>query len=67
MFGIGFGELVLIALVVLVVYGPKRLPEVARKLGSAAHEARKMTAEFRAALTGENEPTKPDVEKPREP
>lgn len=32
---VGWGELVLIALVVLMVFGPKRLPEMARSLGQA--------------------------------
>jgi len=34
MFDIGFSELALIALIGLLVLGPKRLPEVARTLGS---------------------------------
>lgn len=33
MFNIGFGELFMIVLVSLVVFGPARLPEVARQLG----------------------------------
>ena len=34
MFDVGFSELALIALIGLLVLGPKRLPEVARTLGS---------------------------------
>jgi sec-independent protein translocase protein TatB len=30
---VGFGELIVLILVVLVVFGPERLPEVARQLG----------------------------------
>lgn len=33
MLNIGFGELLVIVLVCLVVFGPERLPEVARQLG----------------------------------
>ena len=34
MFGMGFSELVMIFVVALIVFGPKRLPELAKKLGS---------------------------------
>ena len=33
MFDIGFSEVVIVALVSLIVIGPKQLPEVAEKLG----------------------------------
>jgi Tat protein translocase TatB subunit len=41
MFDIGFQELVIIFLVALVVFGPKRLPEVGRTLGKWLGELRK--------------------------
>jgi len=33
MFGLGFPELVMIFVVALIVFGPKRLPELAKKVG----------------------------------
>ena len=36
--GIGGGELLLICFVILLVFGPKRLPELARALGQAKRE-----------------------------
>lgn len=33
MFGLGFSELVLIFVVALIVFGPKRMPELAKQLG----------------------------------
>ncbi len=44
--GIGFSELVLILLFVLVVFGGKRIPELARALGRASYEFKKAKAAF---------------------
>lgn len=42
MFGsIGFGELMVIFLVILLVFGAKRVPEIARSLGKSIHEFKK--------------------------
>ncbi|MBN1521950.1 MAG: twin-arginine translocase TatA/TatE family subunit [Candidatus Aureabacteria bacterium] len=41
MFHFGAGELVLIFLIVLLLFGAKRLPEIARSLGKAIREFKK--------------------------
>ena len=41
MFGIGFQELLVILLIVLLVFGAKRLPEIGRSLGKTLAEFRK--------------------------
>jgi sec-independent protein translocase protein TatA len=41
MFGIGVGELLVIMLIVLVLFGAKRLPELAKGMGTALREFRK--------------------------
>ena len=41
MFGIGGGELIVILVVVILLFGAKRIPEIARGLGRAAHEFKK--------------------------
>jgi Tat protein translocase TatB subunit len=46
MFDIGWSELVVIAVVALVVIGPKELPGVLRMVGQWMGKARKMAGEF---------------------
>jgi sec-independent protein translocase protein TatA len=42
---VGFPELLLLGLVVLLVFGPKRLPEMGRSLGRGMRE-------FKSSITG---------------
>lgn len=49
-FGLGFSELVVIAIVTLIVVGPKRLPDVARTLGKGLRMLRKAGDELREAV-----------------
>ena len=46
MFDIGWGELLVIGIVALVVIGPKELPGVLRTLGQAMAKVRRMASEF---------------------
>jgi sec-independent protein translocase protein TatB len=46
MFDIGWGELLVIGIVALVVIGPKELPGVLRTLGQAMNKVRRMASEF---------------------
>lgn len=47
------GEIVIIALLALVVFGPKRLPEMARKVGRWTAELRSAAREITAGLQAE--------------
>lgn len=53
MFGIGFPELVLIAVIALVVIGPQRLPDLARALGRGFAEFRRATDDLKKTFEEE--------------
>ncbi|MEA2238578.1 MAG: sec-independent protein translocase protein TatA [Thermoanaerobaculia bacterium] len=54
MFGsLGIMELVLIFIVALIVFGPKRLPEIGRTLGKAMGEFKKATDDFKNTIERE--------------
>ncbi len=68
MFNVGGGEVLVILLVVLIVLGPDKLPDAARKVGNVMGEIRRMSAgfqnEMRAAMEDVTrpEPPKPSLE-----
>ena len=49
-FGIGFSEMVMIALVMLIVVGPKKLPEAARVIGRGLRALRKAADELKNSI-----------------
>jgi Tat protein translocase TatB subunit len=52
---VGFGEIALIAIVALLVFGPDRLPELSRKAGELLTKAREATRSFTDSLDSEFE------------
>jgi len=61
MFGIGFPELLIILVVALLVVGPSKLPELAKSLGKALGEFRRMAEEVKETFEEEvmkEEPSK---------
>ncbi len=50
MFGIGLGELIVILAIAMIVVGPERMPELARRAGSAIRDLRRMYDNLRAEL-----------------
>ena len=50
MFGLGFSELLVIAVVLLVAIGPERLPEFMRKAGQMYSQVRRASDELRRAF-----------------
>jgi len=57
MFGIGFQELLVIFLIVLLVFGAKRLPEIGRSLGKTLAEFRKGMKEAEKEIKKDDEST----------
>src|ERR1700739_364472 len=50
---LSFPHLVVLFVIALVIFGPQKLPELARMLGKASAEFRKMSSDFRYALEDE--------------
>ncbi len=55
MFGIGGQELIIIGLLFLVIFGPSKLPQMARDLGRFVNEARRSVDEFKGELMLDDE------------
>jgi len=54
MFGnIGFPELLIILIIALLIFGPKKLPEVGRNIGRAIREFRRASDELREKIEDE--------------
>jgi len=47
MFGLGYQELLLILVIVLILFGAQRLPDLARSLGSSVKEFKKGVVELK--------------------
>ena len=56
-FGIGIWEILILLLVVLLVFGPKRLPEMGRSLGRGMRE-------FKSSISGKDEEDHAELELP---
>jgi sec-independent protein translocase protein TatA len=57
MSSIGLPEIAIVLLIVLVIFGPKRLPQLGRSLGSGMRE-------FKDAVTGKHKDEPDEIEAP---
>ena len=66
-FGMGMGEILLILVIALIIWGPGRLPEIAKTLGKAARTLRKATSDITTTVTTELNTEEKDLSsQPRE-
>lgn len=59
MFGLGLPELIIIFVIALLVFGPKKLPDLGKSVGRAMAEFKKAQQEFQESVQAEMK----DVEK----
>ncbi|MBB3040854.1 sec-independent translocase [Nocardioides soli] len=62
MFGVGLPEFAVIALVAVLVFGPDRLPDLARQAGRMIRQVRRMANSARDELRAELGPEYADLE-----
>ncbi|MDZ5623577.1 sec-independent translocase [Nocardioides bizhenqiangii] len=62
MFGIGFGELVVIAFLAVLVFGPDKLPDLAKQAGQFVRKLRNFANNARDELRSELGPDFADLE-----
>jgi len=60
--GIGPAELIFILVIALIVFGPKRLPEIGRTLGKTMREFRSVSEELTSQLREELETASKEIE-----
>ncbi len=53
MFSVGMPELILVFVVALLIFGPRKLPEIGRTLGKAMREFKKTADDFKEAINQE--------------
>lgn len=61
MFNVGTGELLVILLVALLVLGPEKLPDSARKVGNVISELRRMSHGFQSEVRKAMDEVKTDA------
>jgi sec-independent protein translocase protein TatA len=62
---IGWPELVILLVVVLIVFGPGKLPDIGNAIGRGVKEFRKASNDLESSIRGE--PSKPAPPPPPEP
>ncbi len=62
MFGLGPTELIIIAIIVLLIFGAKRLPDIGKGLGGAIKEFRNIKQELSSDKASDNSDNKDEKE-----
>ncbi len=68
---LGFSEMVFIFFLALIIFGPKKLPEIGRQIGKALNEFKRASNEFKAQIESEINnlelESKPEILPPNRP
>jgi TatA/E family protein of Tat protein translocase len=64
---LGLPEMIFIFLVALLIFGPRKLPEIGRQIGKAMNEFKKASNEFKAQIEGEMRNLELEEQAKREP
>ena len=59
---LGFGEMLVIAVVVLLVFGPGKLPEIGKSLGKGIAEFKKAFSDAESGVESKEDPQPPNSE-----
>jgi sec-independent protein translocase protein TatA len=54
---IGPGELILVLVIVLIIFGPGKLPDIGNAIGRGVREFRKASTDLEDTIRGESKPT----------
>lgn len=66
MFDVGGGELILIVLAIILLFGPKKLPEIAKTVSKGFREVKKAQQEFTSHINTEFDDIKEPVKSVKE-
>lgn len=63
---LGMPEMIFIFILALIMFGPKRLPEIGRQIGKFMNEFRRASNEFKAQVEAEMQKIETEAPKPQE-
>lgn len=61
-FNIGPFELILVLVVVLIIFGPGKLPDIGSAIGRGVREFRKASSDLEDSIRGETKPAPPPAD-----
>jgi TatA/E family protein of Tat protein translocase len=65
-FGIGTSELIIIMVIVLLVFGAKRLPEIGQSMGKGIRDFKRSLRDVERTIENDQPPPPPPVSRPHD-